>query len=183
VVGAVESPLVASAEPGWPQWRGPRRDGISLETGLLRTWPEGGPPKAWEVDGLGRGWSSPVISGGRLVITGDLGDALVVHALDLDGRRLWQATNGAAWKGPYPGARASCAIADGLVFHLNAHGRLAAFEMDSGRERWAVNLLERFRGENIRWALSECLLVGGGRVYVTAGERWRSRPRSRRGRA
>ncbi len=161
--------LLASPEPGWPQWRGPRRDGVSLETGLLREWPEGGPAILWSVTSLGRGWSSPVISGGRLFITGDTNDVLVVQALDLQGRLLWQATNGAAWTGSWPGARAACAVRDGRVFHLNAHGRVAAFDAATGGELWSANVLDRFEGRNITWALSECLLVDGPRVLVTAG--------------
>ncbi|MBN1422123.1 MAG: hypothetical protein JXP34_25340, partial [Planctomycetes bacterium] len=62
--------LIASPEPGWPQFRGPRRDGICDETGLLDRWPEAGPPLVRRIDGLGRGWSSPIIAGGRLFITG-----------------------------------------------------------------------------------------------------------------
>ena len=38
--------LVACAAD-WPQWRGPDRNGISPETGLLKTWPKAGPPLAW----------------------------------------------------------------------------------------------------------------------------------------
>jgi outer membrane protein assembly factor BamB len=41
----------------------------------------------------------------------------------------------------------------------------------SGRELWSVNILERFAGKNITWALSECLLVDGPRVIVTPGGR------------
>lgn len=161
--------LIPSQEPGWPQWRGRWRDGIVRDAGSLAEWPEGGLPRRWSVSQVGRGWSSPVISGGRLFITGDHGDALEIRALDLDGRLLWLATNGAAWKGSYPGARASCTVADGRLFHLNAHGRLAALDAASGRELWAVNVLERFEGRNIQWALSESLLVDGDRVFVTAG--------------
>ena len=53
--------LIASPEAGWPQWRGPRRDGISDEKGLLSICPEGGPELLWKIGGLGTGWSSPVI--------------------------------------------------------------------------------------------------------------------------
>lgn len=173
-VWVVASPLVAAALSGshegeWPQWRGPRRTGISAESGLLAEWPEGGPPLVWTATGLGRGWSSPVIARGRLFVTGDVGDALVIHAFDLQGRLLWQATNGASWLGPYPGARASCAIAGDRLVHLNAHGRCAVYDVRDGRELWAVNVLERFEAPNIRWAISECVLVDGVRILVTAG--------------
>ncbi len=37
----------------WPQWRGPERSGISKESGLLKQWPAGGPPLAWQTANLG----------------------------------------------------------------------------------------------------------------------------------
>ncbi len=161
--------LVASPEPGWPQWRGPRRDGVSRETGLLPQWPEGGPQLLWCATNLGRGYSSPIISAGRLYLTGDAGDELNVFALDLDGKLRWRATNGLAWKGPYPGARACCALRDGRLFDLNAHGRVVCLDPATGRELWAVNVLERFGGKVPTWGLAECLLADGPRVIVTPG--------------
>lgn len=161
--------LIASPESGWPQWRGPRRDGISAETGLLPAWPAGGPRLLWKVDGLGQGWSSPIIVEDRIYITGDVGDDLVIFAYDTNGTLVWQANNGAAWQGAFPGARASCAYSQGQLLHLNAHGRLACLDATDGRQLWSANILERFAAENITWALSECLLVDGPRVIVTPG--------------
>jgi len=161
--------LIASPEPGWPQWRGPRRDGISAETGLLQTWPAEGPLLVWKIDGLGRGWSCPIVVDNRLYITGDVGDNLVIFAFDTDGKPLWQTNNGDAWKGPYPGARAVCTFSEGKVYNLNAHGRVACLDADTGRELWALNILEHFDAKNITWALSECLLSDGPRLIVTPG--------------
>jgi outer membrane protein assembly factor BamB len=166
---AAPARLIASPEPGWPQWRGPRRDGVSDETGLLARWPEGGPPRVWQTGGLGRGYSAPIITGGRIFLTGDVGDDLVVFALDLDGRPLWQAKNGRAWKTPYPGARAAVTFSAGHLYHLNAHGRVACLVAATGQEVWAVEVFETFGGRNITWALSESLLVDGPRVMVTVG--------------
>ncbi len=166
---AAEDGLIATPEPGWAQWRGPRRDGISNEKGLLPEWPEGGPKCLWTVDGLGRGWSSPIIVHDRLYITGDVGEDLVIFAFDLDGSPVWRSTNGPYWKNPYPGARACCAYSEGLLYNMNAHGRVACLDAASGKERWAVNVLERFKGKNITWAMSECLLVDGNNVIVTPG--------------
>ena len=50
VVAAFAAGAVAAAD--WPQYRGPGQDGRSSETGLLREWPEGGPPLAWKAAGL-----------------------------------------------------------------------------------------------------------------------------------
>ena len=162
--------LIASAEPGWPQFRGPRRDGISDERGLRQTWPEGGPPLLWSAQGLGRGFSSPVISGGRLFVTGDFGDEVRVLALDLQGKLLWIARNGASWLNQYPGARDPVAYSAERVYHQNAHGRVVCLEAATGREVWSVDLLARFHGSNITWGLTECLLVDEGAVFATAGE-------------
>jgi outer membrane protein assembly factor BamB len=167
--GASAEGLVASPEPGWPQWRGPRRDGVSDEQGLLPSWPEGGPKRLWKIDGLGKGWSSPIIVNGSIYITGDVGDDLVVFAFDCNGAAQWRATNGKAWKGPYPGARACSAFSGKRLYHLNAYGRLACLDAGSGKEIWAVDVLERFDAKNITWALSECLLVDGDHVIVTPG--------------
>ncbi len=161
--------LIASSEGGWPQWRGPRRDGTSSETDLLRTWPSTGPRLLWKAEGLGRGWSSPILTGGSVFLTGDVGSNLVVFCLDLQGHVVWKATNGLAWTGSYPGARACCAYSQGVIYHLNAHGRLAALEARTGRELWAVDILQRFEGQEPTWALGECILVDGPRVLVTPG--------------
>ncbi len=49
----------------WPQWRGPNRDGLSIESDLVRTWPANGPPEVWRKS-IGRGFSSVVVVGSRL---------------------------------------------------------------------------------------------------------------------
>ena len=51
-VFASSAALIASPEAGWPQFRGPRRDGISDERGLLATWPAGGPKLLWSAKGV-----------------------------------------------------------------------------------------------------------------------------------
>ena len=159
--------MIASPESDWPQWRGPRRDAIASETGLLPAWPDGGPKLLWKTDQLGIGWSSPIVVGDRIYITGDVDEDLVIFALDLDGRVQWQTTNGKSWTGSYPGARATCAFSEGRLYHVNAHGRVACLDAASGRELWAIDMLDRFQSRNITWAISECLLVDGPRLIVT----------------
>ena len=163
--------LIASPEPGWPQWRGARRDGICDEKGLLASWPQGGPKRLWSAAGLGRGYSSPVIARGMLYITGDVGDELHIFAYDLNGKRKWQAVNGRAWKGSHKGARASCALSEGRLYHMNAHGRVVCLDAKTGKDLWTVDVLKRFDGRNIQWALAECLLIDGPRVIVSPGGR------------
>ena len=47
----------------WPQYRGPNRDGVSRETGLMKQWPEEGPPLVWTNAKLGHGVSSLAVVG------------------------------------------------------------------------------------------------------------------------
>src|SRR5262249_31476391 len=65
----------------WPQFRGRNRDGISKETGLLKSWPKKGPPRVWERE-IGPGYSGPVVAGNRLIAFYRDGDKEVVECFD-----------------------------------------------------------------------------------------------------
>ena len=52
------SPALLAAD--WPQFQGPGRSGISPETGLARSWPEGGPKVLWTVE-VGEGFAAAAI--------------------------------------------------------------------------------------------------------------------------
>jgi len=166
-VQAADGKLIACQTPGWAQWRGPRRDGISDEKDLLQAWPEGGPKLLWTAEGIGSGYSSPIVAAGSVFLAGDVGNGLRVFAVSLDGTVRWQARNGARWVKPFPGSRAACCYDDGRVYHMNAHGRLACLRADDGKEVWAVEVLKQYRARNIVWGISECVLVDGPRVIVT----------------
>ena len=159
--------LVGSDREDWPQWRGPRRDGISDETGLLTAWPEEGPVRLWTVSDIGRGYSAPIVVDETVYITGDEEEDLVIRAFSPNGELRWQVKNGAAWKQSYPGARSACTYDEGKLYHMNAHGRLVCLDAKTGAEQWVVNVLERFEGKNITWGLSESLLVYGDLVFAT----------------
>ncbi len=159
--------LVRSDQPDWPQWRGPRRDGVSDETGLLQSWPAGGPKCLWTATDIANGYSSPIVVGETIYITGDRDDDLVISALTTDGPLRWRTTNGASWQRSFPGARSACTYDGGRLYHMNAHGRLVCLDPTDGTEIWAVNVLERFAAKNITWGISESPLIHGGHVFVT----------------
>ncbi len=159
--------LLRSDMRDWPQWRGPRRDGISEETGLLPSWPAGGPARLWTASGIGGGYSSPIVAEKTIFITGDEANDLIISAFSLEGKLRWQAKNGASWQGSFPGSRSACTYDHGKLYHMNAHGRLACLNANDGSEVWAVNVLERFEGKNITWGISESLLIFGDLVYAT----------------
>jgi hypothetical protein len=70
VLAAIVFCLSEARAQDWPQWRGPNRDGISKETGLLKQWPATGPALVWKATGAGGGYSSLAISGGRIFTNG-----------------------------------------------------------------------------------------------------------------
>ena len=81
----------------WPQWRGPNRDGRSVEKGLLKDWPAAGPPLAWRASGAGEGYSSFAVAGGRLYTLGARAGTEYTFAFDVaSGKKLWEAANGSA---------------------------------------------------------------------------------------
>src|ERR1051326_5475479 len=81
---------LAQGEANWPQWRGPNRDGISKDTGLLKQWPADGPALVWKASGAGRGYSSFSIAGGRLYTMGLRGDREFVIGFDItNGKEVW----------------------------------------------------------------------------------------------
>src|SRR5690349_1929960 len=95
VVLSLSTVVFNRAPDDWPQWRGPNRDGISAEKGLLKDWPQGGPPLAWRATGAGEGYSSFAASQGKLFTLGARGDTEYVMAYDAaSGKRLWEATHG-----------------------------------------------------------------------------------------
>jgi outer membrane protein assembly factor BamB len=169
--GVLAPPLASTAElgPFWPQFHGPNRDNVSTETGLLDKWPEEGPELIWTADGIGFGFSSASIADGRIYTAGNLEGQTVVSALDMDGQILWKTPNGKAWSNPFPGTRGTPTVDGGHVYHESAHGDVTCFDAASGKKTWSLNVLGRFESENIRWGLSESLLIDGDRVICCPG--------------
>ena len=86
----VDAQAETPAAGDWPQWRGPNRDGISLDTGLLREWPENGPPVVWAVNSVGVGYSSIAVKDGQIYTQGDLdGVEHIICVKVSDGSRVW----------------------------------------------------------------------------------------------
>jgi len=170
---AVSAVLVAAApdSAGWPQWRGPGRDGVSKDTGLLNQWPAAGPALAWKSTGLGGGFSSLAISGGKIFTLGDRDGAQHAIALNqADGKVLWTGKVGPVWEDQYGGPRSTPSVDGDSVYVLGSDGDLVAFETATGRERWRKSLPGDFGGKVMSsWKWAESPLVDGDRVIVTPG--------------
>ena len=156
----------------WPQWRGPDRDGLSKESGLLQEWPEAGPKLAWKASGLGEGYSSIAVSDGVIYTLGDFSEgAYIVAVREKDGSPVWKTKFGEAGghKG-YKGTRSTPTVDGGQVFGMNQQSDVACVDAESGKLLWTVNLQKDFGGKMMSgWKYSESPLVDGDRVIVTPG--------------
>jgi outer membrane protein assembly factor BamB len=160
----------AGGADDWPQWRGPNRDGLSPETGLLSSWPAGGPPLVWKAAGLGTGYSTVTVSGGRIFTLGAGRDIEYLVALDAGtGKELWRTRIGRRYENNRgDGPRGAPTVDGARVYALGGNGDLACVEAATGKVIWQVNLLSRFSAGNISWGISESPLVLEDRVLVNA---------------
>jgi outer membrane protein assembly factor BamB len=158
----------------WPQWRGPQRNGISKETGLLKQWPKEGPKLLWQRKDLGSGYSTPSVIGDRLYLISNQGmDNESLHALSVkDGKEIWATRLGKVGpnEGPqYPGSRSTPTIDGQSLYTLGSDGDLVCAETSSGKIRWQKNFRSDFGGKPGKWAYSESPLVDGDAVVCTPG--------------
>ena len=162
---------VAQTGGEWPQWRGANRDGISKETGLLKQWPEGGPPLVWKASGAGGGYSSFSISKGRLYTMGLRGDREFIIVFDItNGKEVWATPHGSAFHNDRgDGPRGTPTIDGDRLYALGGSGDLTALDARTGKIVWSKNVLREFGGSNITWGISESPLVLGDKVLVNAG--------------
>jgi len=153
-------------DPSWAQWRGENRDGISQETGLLKSWPADGPPVAWQSSGLGGGYSSVAIADGRMVTMGKFGNETRLIAIRLDdGAKIWDVAVGG---GDAPNCTPT--IDGDSVYGLSHSGDLICVEFATGKEVWRKNFPNDFGGQMMSvWGYSESPLVDGDRLIVTPG--------------
>jgi outer membrane protein assembly factor BamB len=169
LAGLVAGSAMAADTASWPRFHGPRGDNLSRETGLLKQWPEGGPRRLWTARGIGTGFATVAIADGLIYTVGNLRDETVITALDLDGKIQWQVANGKAWTGSQPGSRSTPTIDGPWLYHESPLGQLVCLNAKSGERRWGFNILEKFGGENITWALAESLLIDGERIICSPG--------------
>ncbi|MFP6899402.1 MAG: PQQ-binding-like beta-propeller repeat protein [Opitutales bacterium] len=154
----------------WPQWRGPNRDGVSTETGILDEWPEGGPKLLWKANGIGAGFSSVSVTGNRIYTMGDGQEASQVHCLNAqNGKIIWSSKHVGKTGGNYKGTRCTPTFDDGLLYALGQFGDLVCLRAADGSEVWRKHLTKDLGGRSGGWNYTESPLVDEGKVMVTPG--------------
>ncbi len=195
----LSSSVPAGAEAGaddWPQFRGTHRDGISRETGLLDSWPEGGPKERWRQP-LGEGYSAISVVDGRLytmfaeapaeestpaAVNAEAGAEApktdkpapkTEYAAAFDaatGKELWRTVIGERIVTEFGNGPRSTPTVDGdTVYVLGAHGELMALATSDGAERWQIQLTEEFGTQRPYWGFSTSTLVEADLLLIESG--------------
>jgi outer membrane protein assembly factor BamB len=159
----------------WPQFRGPNRDDVSKETGLLAKWPKNGPPLLWTCKDVGIGFSGPAIVGNRLYTMGGRKENEYLIALDISGaapKELWTAKIGPifSYMNWGDGPRSTPTVDGDRVYALGGYGELICAETATGNVVWRKNLEKDLGGEMMTaWGYSESPLVDGDYLICTPG--------------
>ena len=169
--------LAAHAED-WPEYRGKGRRGVWTETGIVGALPADGLKVRWRTP-IDAGWSSPVVSGGRVFLTdftrAENSTDVVERAICLDeetGRILWThtweadyRTVGATWEGP----RVTPTVDGDRVWFVGATGKLLSMDVESGAVVWSWDLMSDYDATPPMWGFSSAPLVDGPRLITIVG--------------
>ncbi|HAB16551.1 MAG TPA: pyrrolo-quinoline quinone, partial [Verrucomicrobiales bacterium] len=172
----------------WPQWMGPRRDGVWRETGIVEAFPTNGPTVVWRTD-VKAGYVGPAVVGSQLFmldrVSGKMperkkgdrslpvvpGNERVLCVDTATGKTLWEHTYDSAYRISYPsGPRATPLVADGRVYSLGAMGDLKCLKAADGAVVWSVNFLTKFNlDEPPVWGWAAHPLLDGDRLVCLVG--------------
>ena len=151
------------------QWRGPNRDGIYNETGLLKKWPDAGPRLLWHFDELGDGHTSAAVTGSGIYTSGMIDGTGFVFAFDQSGKLLWKKEYGKEWAENWNGTRSTPLVIDNKLYVLSSYWKLVCMNTANGQIVWSADLKKDYGAQNNEWGISENLLFDGNVLYCTPG--------------
>jgi outer membrane protein assembly factor BamB len=157
----------AAEQPSWPQWQGPKRNNISEETGLLKSWPQGGPKMLWSCSGLGQGYSTVSIADGKIYTTGMVNKEGILFCIDWAGKELWKKVYGPEWTGDRPGTRCTPTIDGDKVYVISGNGVVSCLNAADGKIVWQEDVAAKFEGKVPMWGYAESPLIVKDKVIFT----------------
>jgi len=157
------------ADDEFSQWRGPDRDGKYPDKNLLKQWPSQGPDLIWTVTDLGEGYSSPAVTSRGIYLTGMIDGTGILFAIDLNGKELWRTSYGPEWQDGHDGARTTPTIVGDKIYIMSGNGKVVCLNTADGGIVWEVDLIQSFNARNLKWGMTESLLVDGDRLFCTPG--------------
>lgn len=164
---------VSTQAADWPRYHGPDNNGISKETGLLKSWPAGGPKIIWQKP-IGFGYSSISVANGRVfTMFQDDENQYVVAFDEKTGEQLWKAPTGRKYIDPrndgHDGPRCTPTVDGKFVYALDAHGEVVCLNFSDGKPVWHENILTLAGAKNIRWGMAQSPFIVGKMLILNPG--------------
>jgi outer membrane protein assembly factor BamB len=163
-----------AAADEWPQWRGPNRDGVWREDGLVDKFASDELAIRWRRP-IGSGYSGPTVAGGRVYVTDRVAEPEQierVHCFDANtGEPVWSYSYDCPYVnvGYTAGPRASVTINDGRAYSLGTMGHLFCFDAAGGKPLWSKDLNAQYKIRMPIWGIAASPLVEGELVIVQIG--------------
>ena len=155
------------------QWRGPNRDGIYHETGLLKKWPSSGPEMEWSYEGLGYGHSSVAVTNKNIFVTGmkdTTGAEGTLYSFDKNGNLLWEKEYGPDYNLMFHGPRSTPVVVDNLIYIESGTGTVYCLDAESGNKVWSVDFIKDLGVDSmIQFGYAESVLIDGDRLICVPG--------------
>jgi outer membrane protein assembly factor BamB len=155
------------------QWRGPNRDGIYQETGLLKKWPAEGPEMEWFFEGLGYGHSSVAVTNENVFVTGmkdTTGAEGTLYSFDKRGNLLWEREYGPDYNLMFHGPRSTPVVVDNLIYIESGMGAVHCLSTENGEEVWSVDFIKDLGVDSmIQFGYAESVLIDGDRLICVPG--------------
>jgi outer membrane protein assembly factor BamB len=151
------------------EWREENRTGVSSETRLLKSWPEGGPQLIWANTSLPKGHSSVTFGNNSIYLTGFEGENDMLVALDASGAIKWKTVYGRAWNPSNPESRCTPTVEGNRVYVSSGYGDLACIDGTTGEIIWSLKASKTYKGTYGEWGIAESLLIDGKKIYFTPG--------------
>ena len=157
----------------YSDWRGPERDGIYQETGLLKQWPSDGPKLLWSYEELGYGHTAVAAAGDRIYVTGIKDSAQSMGSLfvfDTEGNLLWEKPYGKDFTNNFIGTRSTAVLVENLLYIESGAGAVYCLQSEDGEQVWSKDFIQDFGADSvIQFGYSESPLIDGDHLICVPG--------------
>jgi outer membrane protein assembly factor BamB len=156
-------------------WRGPNRDGIYPESGLLKHWSQEGPALLWSYEGLGHGHNSVSVANNTVYVSGVKDSAQAVgtlFAIDGEGNLLWKKEYGRDFTDNFMGTRSTPVVVDDYIYLESGAGAVYCLNAQNGEEIWSKEFIRDFGVDTvIQFGYAESVLIDGDHLICVPGSR------------
>jgi outer membrane protein assembly factor BamB len=171
----------------WPQWLGPKRDGVWRESGILQKFPESGPPIRWRV-AIGSGYTGPAVANSRVYVadrhvrkgsskpsnsfdrSSIPGTERILCLDEKNGQVIWQHEYDCPYTMSYAaGPRATPLVSEGKVYTLGGEGNLLCLDAIGGKVFWSHDFKKDFGAKTPVWGFAAAPLLDVNRLICLVG--------------